>query len=311
MHDSRRHSQTYGGNGCIRVAGTRHRPQLAAASGAAAGDRKRLIIKIAVVALTTVAGFYLIALCLLAVWQRALIYPAAGSGPQAFVAAAPGFGDVALRTSDGLQLKALHKPARAGLPSLIFFHGNGDSLRGALAATGALAVAGYGLLLPEYRGYGGNPGHPSEAGLYRDGEAALQWLRHEGAPLDDVVLVGNSLGSGVATELAARYPVGGVVLVSGFTSLADVAAAQMRIFPVRLLLKDRYENLAKLPGVSAPVLVLHGTADTLIPATHGAALARAARRSTLLLVPGAGHELAFLPQSQAAIGQWLEARRTE
>lgn len=247
-------------------------------------------------------GIYLAATCMLAAKQRTLIYPAPrAAATEAF----PGFGEVVLRTSDGLRLRAIYKPARTDLPSLIFFHGNGDSLHGAFTATASLAAAGYGVLLPEYRGYGGNPGSPSEDGLYRDGEAALQWLRQENVPLERIVPIGNSLGSGVATELALRHPVAGLVLISGFTSLADVAAAHMRIFPVRLLLKDRYENAAKLPNVTVRVLVLHGMQDTLIPASHGAALARAAKRSSVVMVPGAGHELAYLPQCQDAVVRWL------
>ena len=253
--------------------------------------------------LAALAGIYLAATILLAAKQRSLIYPA----PRAAAAEAfAGWREVALETGDGLRLRALHKPARGRLPSLLFFHGNGDSLRGAVAATGSLAAAGYGVLLPEYRGYGGNPGSPSEAGLFQDGEAALRWLARQGVPPGRVVPIGNSLGSGVAAELAARHPVGGLVLISGFTSLADVAAAQMRIFPVRLLLRDRYENAAKLPGVAAPVLVLHGARDRLIPPSHAAALARAARRSELVIAPGAGHELAYLPECQAAVLRWLE-----
>ena len=256
------------------------------------------------VGLAVLAGFYLVATCLLALKQRVLIYPAAGRPPTA-THRFTGFQQVTLETGDGPRLRALHQPARTGLPSLVFFHGNGDSLQGAVAATDAWAAAGYGVLLPEYRGYGGNPGSPTEAGLYADGDAALRWLHGRGVPPHDVVLVGNSLGSGVATELAARQAVGGLVLISGFTSLADVAAPRMRLFPVRLLLKDRYENAAKLPRVAAPVLVLHGTEDTLIPASQGKALARAAKRARLVLMPGAGHELAYLPQSKSAVLQWL------
>ena len=259
--------------------------------------------KIVLVGLTSLFVLYLAATCLLFFAQRAMIYPAPPGAGAAI--APPGFRTAALHTSDGLQLRALHQPARDGLPTLVFFHGNGDDLRGATVATGGLAAAGYGLLLPEYRGYGGNPGSPSEAGLYRDGEAALAWLGEREIPLDRTVLVGNSLGSGVATELAARHPIAGLVLISGFASLTEVAARQMRLFPVRLLLRDRYENAAKLPRVAAPVLVLHGERDTLIPPSHGADLARAAPRGGLVTVPGAGHELAYLPQSQAAVLRWL------
>jgi fermentation-respiration switch protein FrsA (DUF1100 family) len=259
--------------------------------------RKALLWTVALLAM-----LYLGAMGMAFARQRAMIYPAPARSAEAMP---PGLSRVALQTSDGLRLEARYSPARGDLPTLVFFHGNGDNLSGAFAATGELADAGYGLLLVEYRGYGGNPGSPTEAGLYRDGEAALQWLVDRKVPPGHVVLIGNSLGSGVATQLAMTQDVAGLVLISGFASLAEVAALHIRIFPVRLLLLDRYDNAAKLPRVAAPVLVLHGTEDRLIPPAQGEALARAARRSTLVLVPHAGHELAYLPQSRSAIAQWL------
>jgi fermentation-respiration switch protein FrsA (DUF1100 family) len=254
-----------------------------------------------------VVGLYVIATSALFIAQRAMIYPAPR---QAFAArdAFPGFRQVHLQTSDGLRLQAIHRPASDSLPTVIFFHGNGDNLHGAVEATRLLGAAGYGLLLPEYRGYSGNPGSPTEAGLYRDGEAALQWLRQEGVPVIRMVLIGNSLGSGVATELATRHSVRGLVLVSGFSSLADVAALHVRLFPVRLLLRDRYNNQAKLPKVRASVLILHGANDSLIPAAQSVELAKAVKGASLVIEPDAGHELAYLPQAQRVILKWLGCR---
>lgn len=283
----------------------RSKPLLSAAARpldpAAGSVNAGAVGKIALISLVCIAALYLLAF----LFQRSLIYPAPRGAPPP-VGAFPGFEEVRLETADGLDLRALYRPARAGQPTLIFFHGNGDSLGGAELATSALSANGYGLLLPEYRGYGGNPGAPTEAGLYLDGRAALRWLDDRGVPPDQTVLIGNSIGSGVAIQLATEQPVAGLVIVSGFTSLADVAAQHMWLFPVRLLLRDRYENRVKLARVRAPVLILHGTEDTLIPPTHGEALAGAASNTTLKLVSGTGHELAYLPSAQAAILRWLE-----
>lgn len=234
--------------------------------------------------------------------QRALIYPAP---PPPAPGVPDGMLTATLQTEDGLSLRAAYRPAAGGLPVIIFFHGNGDSLAGAAAATERLGAGGYGLLLVEYRGYGGNPGSPSESGLYRDGRAALTWLAARGVKRDDVVLIGNSLGSGVATELASEGRVAALILVSGFTSLTDVVSGLYPWAPVRLLLRDRYDNRAKLPQVSAPVLILHGTHDTLIPVGHGERLAAASARGSLIRIDGAGHDLAYLPVSQARIAAWL------
>jgi len=109
--------------------------------------------------------------------------------------------------------------------------------------------------------------------------------------------------------LATEQPIAGLVLISGFTSLPDVAAGHYPWLPVKLLLRDRYDNLTKLAQIRAPVLVLHGTADALIPASHARALAAAAPRADLELVPGYGHELAFEPIAQARILTWLDTMR--
>ncbi|NYT42453.1 alpha/beta hydrolase [Sphingomonas sp. R-74633] len=262
--------------------------------------------KVALAALGLIAGLYLVVLVALAVAQRSLIYPAPPAPGAGASAVPPGFTSIALETADGLSLHAAYRAAVLGRQTLVFFHGNGSSIDESAVATDQLGARGYGLLLVEYRGYRGNPGKPSEAGLYADGRAALAWLGMHGVATQRTVLIGNSLGSGVATELAARMPVAGLVLISGFTSLPDVAAGHYPWLPVRLMLRDRFDNRAKLAKVAAPVLVLHGTADTLIPADQGRALAAAAPHATLELVSGYGHELAFEPEAQTRTLAWLQ-----
>lgn len=253
-----------------------------------------IVIVLAVLLLAMLAGLF--------VAQRALIYPAPPSSQPGVPA---GMSPITLETDDGLALRAAFRPARAGLPTIIFFHGNGDSLAGAAVVTEQLGAAGYGLLLVEYRGYGGNAGRPDEAGLYRDGRAALAWLATQSVTRDHIVLIGNSLGSGVATQLASEGKIAGLVLISGFTSLPDAASTHYPWVPVRLLLRDRYDNRAKLSRISAPVLVLHGTRDTVIPVAHGERLAAAAPKGTLVRVHDTGHDLAYLPVSQAKIAAWM------
>ena len=260
--------------------------------------------KLVLILFAGLAALYLAGLGLAFAAQRALIYPAPRARPPGWATPA-GYREVALTTSDGLRLAALYRPAEQDLPTLVFFHGNGDNWRGGLAATAILAETGYGLLLPEYRGYSGNPGAPSEAGLYRDGEAALQFLATRRVAPNRTVLIGNSLGSGIATDLAARHQIAGLVLVSPFSSLPDAAAVHARLLPVRFLLRDRYDNLAKLPRVAAPILILHGADDRLIPPEQSERLAKAAPRARLVIVPGAGHELAYLSQSHSLIARWL------
>lgn len=254
--------------------------------------------------LPTVGGLYLAAVLLLFLAQRAMIYPAP-KGPAEIPA---GFERVVLHTDDGLALTAAWRPAAPGRRTVLFFHGNGDSLPGAAFATRQLAAAGYGLLLADYRGYSANPGKPSEDGLIRDGEAALAFLKTKGLPPKSLVLMGASLGTGVATQLAKAHPPAALVLASPFTSLADVGAAAMPWAPVRALMLDRFDSLGAMPHVSAPVLVLHARDDRLIPFAQGEALAKAAPHGQFLAFDRYGHQLQFEAEAQDAVVGWLEGR---
>ncbi len=136
----------------------------------------------------------------------------------------------------------------------------------------------------------------------------MTWLAAKGVPLGRVVAIGNSLGSGVATELASRHRLAGLALISGFASFDRVAHEHYPYVPTRLLVLDRYDNLAKLSAIACPILLLHGTTDTVASVDNSKALARAQPAATLLIVPGAGHELAFLDVAQFRILQWLRSK---
>ena len=242
------------------------------------------------------------ATALLYTQQRRLIFPAPSQFPQA---PPPDFRLVHTQTDDGLRLTAFHRPAAPGQKTILFFHGNGDNLLGAIEATRGFAAHGNGLLLVEYRGYGGNPGSPREAGLYRDGDAAMRWLAAERVAARDVVVVGNSIGSGPATEMALRHDVAALMLVSGFSSLPDVVGEAMPFVP-RWLVRDRFDNVGKLARVKAPVFLMHGDADTLVKPANLARLRRMRPDASAVLVPGAGHELAYTPAAQAILADWTK-----
>ena len=235
--------------------------------------------------------------------QGALIYPA----PRGVGSSGPGYHDVAYETADGLRLAGGYLEAAPGKPTLLFFHGNAATWQSSAQILSRLAYLGYGVFAASYRGYRANPGTPSEVGLYRDARAAAAWLAAEGVDADDLVIVGNSLGSGPAVELARAVQPRGLVLISPFASMTEVAAANARWLPVEWLMRDRYDNAAKLPEIAAPVLILHGARDTLIPLSQAQRLARLAQKGTLVTVPHAGHELVALPETPAAMLDWLEA----
>jgi fermentation-respiration switch protein FrsA (DUF1100 family) len=258
------------------------------------------------IALPIIGLYVLMVGALYVMQQRPMIYRSDLSPTPPVLNAVPGFREVAYRTGDGLELRALFRPAAAGQLTLVYFHGNADGLSGSIRVTERLGARGYGLLLVGYRGYDGNPGSPTEQGLYADGRGAMSWLEGQGVSSEQTVVVGNSLGSGPATEMAVSHSVAGLVLISGYTSLPDVGASAYPFVPVRLLMSDRYDNIGKIGHVNAHILILHGTADRTIPYDHAEALAAAAG-ATGQLVPfeGIGHELVGSPLLSPAIEQWL------
>lgn len=195
---------------------------------------------------------------------------------------------VSIKTDDGITLTVRYRPAPdKTTPTIILFHGNGEDLfqRGHIALE--MINAGYGILLAEYRGYGGNPGKPSEPGLYADARAAYSFVS---ARSENIVLHGYSLGSGVAVQLATEQPVTALILEAPFTSIVDVAARRFPLFPVRTLARDRYDSLAKIASVRAPLLIYGGTADGVIPPDQFQRLHDAARgEKRIALIEGADH----------------------
>ncbi|KUI30569.1 hypothetical protein AU195_24940 [Mycobacterium sp. IS-1496] len=231
------------------------------------------------------------ALGLLWTQQRRLIYfPAPGPVPSASTVS-PGARDVVLRTADGLDLGGWYFPTAGRGPGVVMFNGNGGdrSMRAALAI--ALRRMGSSVLLFDYRGYGGNPGRPSEDGLAADARAAREWLAAQ-PEVDPVRLVyfGESLGGAVAVGLAAEQPPAALILRSPFTSLPDVGAVHYPWLPVRRLLIDRYPSIERIGGIGAPLLVIAGDRDDIVPAGMSRRLFDAAAEpKEFVLVPDAGH----------------------
>lgn len=219
---------------------------------------------------------------------RSMIFPASQA---AFPAPGPGeaWSVVRYETADGLHLAgALFPPPSPDAPVLLYFHGNAEAAAHNLPLAADLRARSLGVFLAEYRGYGGLDGSPSEEGLYADGEAALTELGRRGVPPERVVLVGRSLGSGVAVELATRHRVAAVVLVSAYTSLVDMG--RIVAGPLApLLVRDRFDSLSKVGRVAAPVVLLHGSLDDVVPVAMGRRLAAARPGARWVEVPGTSH----------------------
>jgi len=243
---------------------------------------RRTAVAVAIVTLVA-SGLFAV------VWshQRRLIYfPSPGPVPSA-ASVWPSARDVVLETEDGIRLGAWYLPG--GRSAVLVFNGNaGDrSMRAPLAA--ALNRMGYSVLLFDYRGYGGNSGRPTEDGLAADARAAEAWLAAQPG-VERVAYFGESLGAAVAVGLAVQRPPAALVLRSPFTSLPDVGAVHYPWLPVRRLLLDRYPSIERIASVSAPLLVIAGDRDDIVPLSLSKRLYDAAAEpKRFVLVPGAGH----------------------
>jgi hypothetical protein len=192
--------------------------------------------------------------------ERARTSPTAAGFPQAE--------EIELTTSDNEKVITWHVAPRGERKVVIYFHGNGGSLAWRAERFARITADGTGLIALSYRGYGGSTGRPSEAGLLRDAEAiyAFATARYSAERL---ALFGESLGSGVAVALAAEHKVGKVILEAPFTSAVDIGAAAYPFLPVRLLMHDTFRSDERIGKVTAPVLVLHGARDTVVPIRYG------------------------------------------
>ncbi len=228
--------------------------------------------------LGVVVALYLAILALLFLMQRSMLFVPNRQRPDL---AEAGLGramqPIEILTADGLRLLAWHKPP-AGNPRafLLYLHGNAGHIGNRSDRVRPYLEAGFGLLLMEYRGYGGNPGTPSEAGFYVDARAALDFLAQQGVTAERIVLYGESLGTGVAVQMAVERGCAALVLEAPYTSVAAVAQGRYWMFPVRHLVLDKFDSLSKIGRVRCPVFIMHGERDRIIPIRYGRELFQAA-----------------------------------
>ena len=203
--------------------------------------------------------------------------------------------EVTLTTSDGERLHGWYLPAPGARHTLLFFHGNAGNISHRLDSLLLFRQLGLSQLILDYRGYGRSSGRPSEAGLYRDGEAAWNYLTRElGLEPGQIVLFGRSLGGAVAVWLAAREAPAGLIVESSFTSVPDLGAELYPWLPVRWLSRLRFDSRSRIAQVRAPVLVVHSRDDEIIPFAHGQALFAAANPPKRLLELRGGHNDGFM-----------------
>lgn len=207
--------------------------------------------------------------------------------------------DVTLSAADGTRLHAWWVPAPGARRAVLLLHGNAGNISHRLDKLAVLHGLDVSVLLLDYRGYGRSEGAPSEAGTYQDAAAAYAWLRGRGLPAEAIVAYGESLGGPIAVDLAASQPLGGLILESAPSSIVGVAKHHYPLLPVEWFLSVRYDALARLPGVRAPLLILHSPSDEIVPFAMAEALLAAAPGPKRLVRLGGGHNDAFMVAAAA------------
>ncbi|MGB0748881.1 MAG: alpha/beta hydrolase [Magnetospiraceae bacterium] len=261
------------------------------------------VIVLCLVALVTYGAIVLY----LYVSQRRMVFVPDTSRPHPSASDAPEMIPEATKTPDGLTLIWWYKAAPRGRPTIVIFHGNAGNLASRDFKARVYLDAGFGVVLAEYRGYGGNPGNPTEEGLYIDARTILDDLVRKGVRPELTVLYGESLGTGVAIQMATEGRGAAVVLEAPYTTLPDMAANYYPWAPVRQLMKDRFESIEKIGNLSIPILVMHGDEDRTIPVFMARDLAAAATGTAQLVIfPGGGHTDLYSHGAAARVVGFLE-----
>jgi len=259
--------------------------------------------------LASAVAIYVMVMAALYLVQRSLLYLPDSHRPLPSAAGVPEMSTVRLTTSDGLDLLAWWRPPQSPTaPVLVYFQGNAGNIGYRGPKVRPYIDRGWGVLLTTWRGYSGNPGSPDEDGLYTDARAALRFVAEQGITPRRTALYGESLGSGAAIEMATNFRAGAIVLESPFTSVVDVAARQFFMFPLQLLVRDRFDNLAKIGRVLSPLLVVHGERDMVVPVRLGRRLLEAANPPRVgRFVPKAGHNNLYRYGVPATVIEFVEA----
>lgn len=252
------------------------------------------IVKIAAGAIAAV----LLAGTIMVLTQRSMYYATDPTDPGPVIVHLPRAQDVRFETKDGLTLSGWKIiPEEPNEKAVLYLPGNGGNRMNRAGVGQALADEGFTVFLMDYRGFGGNPGEPTEEGLVLDAHAALLHLKGSGFDNEDILYVGESIGGGVATQLAVAQPPAAMLLRSPFTSLADAAEYQLRL-PIGFFIWDQFDSLSRAPKLDIPVAILAGSEDTIVPSKQSRQLANAfPNLIDFTEIDGAGHndELWFGP----------------
>ena len=216
--------------------------------------------------------FYVLVLIVVFLFQRNLLYhPSVDNYLKDQVVNEPTeIEKIKITTKDKIDLVAwFYNKNLEKFKTILFFHGNAGSLENRTYKLNHFKDLDVNFLIIAWRGFSGNKGKPNEKGLYEDAESAIQWLRTRGVNKKNIILYGESLGTGVAVQVAQNQNYAGVILESPFTSMVNMGKKYYPFFPVSLLLKDKFESYKKINNISVPVLIMHGKVDKIVPYDMG------------------------------------------
>jgi fermentation-respiration switch protein FrsA (DUF1100 family) len=257
-----------------------------------------------------IASCYVGSITLMYLFQRSFQYfPPRTGFETASAYGLNGFENVVIRTHDGETLRAWYgAPPKPSAPVIVYLHGNAGTLGDRAERFAWFQGEGFGVLALSWRGYGGSTGEPSQTGLLTDGRSALAFLKEKGITQEQLIYFGESLGTGVAVQLAAEPSLlpAAVILDAPFTSAVDVARIRYWFMPVDHLMKDQFRSIDFASKVSAPVFILHGTADRIVPFSQGKMLYAAfPGPKQLFRIENGKHVEPLNPESWAAIKSFL------
>jgi len=173
---------------------------------------------------------------------------------------------VKIKTQDNIELLSwYHNKNISDYKTILFLHGNAGSLENRIHKINHFKDININFLLVAWRGFNGNKGKPTEQGLYEDARSAVKWLNSKGISENNIIIYGESLGTGVATEIAQNKNFAGIILESPFTSMVDAGKTKYPYLPVKFLLKDKYESDKKIKNIKSPILIMHGKVDNIVP----------------------------------------------
>lgn len=270
--------------------------------------KKRLLLLIFII----ISASYIFACGYLYFFQRNILYLIDKnlSAPQQL-----GLGNakkITIQTVDNIKIIAWYVPPQVGKPMLLYFQGNSGTLNKRVSKFKDFASRGLGILAISYRGYGDSEGSPTEEGIYNDARAAVNYLKEQGFRNDNIILYGESLGTGVAVQMAVEQDFGAIILEAPYDSVQARASEIYPYFPINLLLKDRFLSIEKIGKINTPLLVFHSKNDNVMPIHHGENLfAVAGEPKKMIVFENYGHSKFDTKELASLVVEFVEKRKNQ